>query len=109
MDFLGIGPLELIMILIVSLLAIGPADMVKTSRKVGKVYTQFKKSWNDVEDSVVKELTGDGKATEGLNGIAKAVSSMEEAIKKELSVDLLEQPAEKAEQKESSTPSSQPR
>lgn len=36
MDFLGIGPLELVFIFIVILLVLGPKDMIKTGGKVGK-------------------------------------------------------------------------
>ena len=36
MDFLGIGPLELIFILIIALIVLGPKDMVKTGRTIGK-------------------------------------------------------------------------
>lgn len=35
MDFLGIGPLELVFIFIVILLVLGPKDMIKTGGKVG--------------------------------------------------------------------------
>ncbi len=35
MDFLGVGPLELIFILIIALIVMGPKDMVKTGRTMG--------------------------------------------------------------------------
>ena len=37
MDILGIGPLELIVILIIILIVMGPKDIVKSSRTVGKI------------------------------------------------------------------------
>lgn len=36
MDILGIGPLELIFILIIALIVLGPSDMVKAGRTIGK-------------------------------------------------------------------------
>lgn len=36
MDILGVGPLELIFILIIALVVLGPSDMVKAGRTIGK-------------------------------------------------------------------------
>jgi Sec-independent protein translocase protein TatA len=36
MEFLGIGPLELVLILIVALIVLGPKDMVKAGRTIGR-------------------------------------------------------------------------
>jgi|GEM_PF-395807 len=36
MEFLGIGPLELFFILIIALIVLGPHDMVKAGRTIGK-------------------------------------------------------------------------
>jgi hypothetical protein len=36
MDFLGVGPLELLFILLIALIVLGPNDMVKTGRTLGK-------------------------------------------------------------------------
>lgn len=40
MDILGIGPLELLFILIIALIVLGPTDMVKAGRTVGKFLRQ---------------------------------------------------------------------
>jgi Sec-independent protein translocase protein TatA len=40
MDILGIGPLELIFILIIALIVLGPKDMVKAGRTLGKFLRQ---------------------------------------------------------------------
>jgi sec-independent protein translocase protein TatB len=37
MDFLGIGPLELVFILIIALIILGPKDMVKAGRTIGRL------------------------------------------------------------------------
>lgn len=40
MDILGIGPLELIFILIIALIILGPKDMVKAGKTIGKLLRQ---------------------------------------------------------------------
>ena len=44
MDFLGVGPLELIFVLIIALLIIGPNDIGKTARTIGKFLNRLYKS-----------------------------------------------------------------
>jgi len=50
MDFLGIGPLELFFIVIISLLVFGPSDMVKAGRTIGRYLRKLVKSplWQEV-------------------------------------------------------------
>jgi sec-independent protein translocase protein TatB len=36
MEFLGIGPMELVLILVVAIIVLGPKDMVKAGRTIGK-------------------------------------------------------------------------
>lgn len=40
MDILGIGPLELLFIIIIALIVLGPTDMVKAGRTIGKFLRQ---------------------------------------------------------------------
>ena len=40
MDILGIGPLEFIFILIIALIVLGPSDMVKAGRTIGRFLRQ---------------------------------------------------------------------
>ncbi len=44
MKFLGIGSLELILILIIAILVLGPDGMLKSARKVGQIIRDVKKS-----------------------------------------------------------------
>ena len=57
MDILGIGPLELIFILIIALIVLGPKDMAKAGRTIGSFLRQIVKSptWSAVQ-STSKEL-----------------------------------------------------
>lgn len=41
MEFLGVGPLELFFILIIALIILGPNDMVKAGRTIGKFLRQL--------------------------------------------------------------------
>lgn len=40
MDILGIGPLELIFIIIIALIVLGPKDMIKAGRSIGRFLRQ---------------------------------------------------------------------
>lgn len=50
MDFLGIGPAELILILLVIILVIGPKDIGKTARSIGRFLNRLYKSdeWHTI-------------------------------------------------------------
>jgi sec-independent protein translocase protein TatB len=50
MDILGIGPLELIFILIIALIVLGPKDMVKAGQTIGKFLRQIVTSptWHSI-------------------------------------------------------------
>lgn len=44
MELLGIGPLELIFVLVIALIIIGPKDMGKTARSIGRFLNRLYKS-----------------------------------------------------------------
>ncbi len=51
MEFLGIGPLELLAILVIALVILGPKDMAKTGRTIGRFLRKIITSpeWNTVQ------------------------------------------------------------
>jgi Sec-independent protein translocase protein TatA len=53
MEFLGIGPLELFFILVIALIFLGPRDMVKTGRTMGKYLRKIVMSptWRTVQQT----------------------------------------------------------
>ena len=57
MDLLGIGPLELLLVLILVLLIFGPEDLAKSGKKIGSFLNQVIKSdtWKAVR-SISKEI-----------------------------------------------------
>jgi len=83
MNFLGIGTLELAMIVLIALMLIGPVDMVRFARKAGEFLRQVKQSeiWQSVQGSrrtmnrVGRELIG---GTEGdLDSIRRELSKVD--------------------------------
>lgn len=56
MDFFGIGPLEIILILIVGLLIFGPQKLPQIGRDVGKALRSFKKASMDITAEIEKEM-----------------------------------------------------
>jgi Sec-independent protein translocase protein TatA len=44
MDFLGIGPLELVIVFIIILLILGPKEMVKTGKTIGEIFRKISRS-----------------------------------------------------------------
>jgi TatA/E family protein of Tat protein translocase len=56
MDFLGIGPMEIILILIIGLLIFGPEKLPQIGRDLGKTLRSFKKATTDISVEVSREL-----------------------------------------------------
>ena len=56
MDFFGIGPLELILILIIGLLIFGPQKLPQIGREVGKALLSLKKASMDLTTGIEKEM-----------------------------------------------------
>jgi Sec-independent protein translocase protein TatA len=53
MEFLGIGPLELVFIILLAIIIFGPKDIVKTSKTVGKSLNKFVRSdtWRTINQT----------------------------------------------------------
>ena len=53
MEFLGIGPLELLLIIVIAIIVLGPKGMVKAAREMGVLIRKVAKSplWRDVMDT----------------------------------------------------------
>ena len=56
MDLMGVGTAEVLMILLVALLVIGPNKVVEFGRTMGKIVRTVKKASFDVTSSLTKEL-----------------------------------------------------
>jgi len=53
MEFLGIGPLELLLILLLALIILGPKDLEKTAKSIGKELNRLVRSdtWKTVTEA----------------------------------------------------------
>lgn len=67
MNFLGIGPLEIIVVLIIALIVLGPERMLDAARMLGRLVRDAKEVARQVPRVVVEEddvkIVSDGKAT----------------------------------------------
>ncbi|MEI7989619.1 MAG: hypothetical protein WCI88_11330, partial [Chloroflexota bacterium] len=54
MEFLGIGPMELLFIILIALVLLGPKDMIKAARVIGEFITKVVRSdyWADIQQSM---------------------------------------------------------
>jgi Sec-independent protein translocase protein TatA len=50
MDFLGIGPVELLTVALVAFLFLGPARMMEVARSLGKIVQEVKRTTGDIPD-----------------------------------------------------------
>ena len=57
----GIGTSELILILVLALLVIGPKELPRIGREVGSVFRNFQKAADDVKESITREIDIVGK------------------------------------------------
>ena len=60
----GIGTPELILILVVALLIIGPKELPKIGRELGRAFRSFQRAADDVKDSITREIEDAGREAE---------------------------------------------
>ncbi|MBI2831262.1 MAG: twin-arginine translocase TatA/TatE family subunit [Chloroflexi bacterium] len=56
MDFLDVGAGELLLILIVALLVLGPGKIVEVARELGKIVRSIRKASSDFTTQITREL-----------------------------------------------------
>lgn len=56
MDFMSVGSSEILMILLVALLVVGPNKVVELSRTLGRMMRSIKKASSDLTTAVSREL-----------------------------------------------------
>ncbi len=61
MGFLDIGTGELVLILVIVLIVMGPGKIVEAGRTLGKMVRSLRKATSDLTTAVTKEIEGDGK------------------------------------------------
>ncbi len=53
----GLGPTELVVILVVALIVFGPKRLPEMGKSVGRALNEFKRATQDVEKEIRKEMT----------------------------------------------------
>jgi len=56
MGFFGIGTGEILIILVIALIIVGPHKLPELAKMLGKGFTEFKKAADDLKDSVTTEI-----------------------------------------------------
>ena len=56
MDFFGMGPLEILVIIVVALIVFGPHKLPEIARNVGKSINTFKRAASEITAEVTREL-----------------------------------------------------
>ena len=75
MDFMGIGPLELLLVLIIGFLLLGPEKLPAMAAKAGQLYRNFKKATFDLSKTITEDLSAEKKAiSDDLSSISKTIT-----------------------------------
>jgi Tat protein translocase TatB subunit len=56
MNFLGIGPFELLLVLVIATIVLGPERMARAGRMLGRLYAQYRTRWQRDVDDMTREL-----------------------------------------------------
>ena len=89
MEFLGVGPAELAVILVVALVFVGPerlpklaADIARTIREIRKYTSSLAEEFNEVVKDFEKDTEGERSAWKEIgDGLTGATKSMTEAVR----------------------------
>ena len=56
MSFLGIGPFELLLLLVIATVVLGPERMAQAGRTLGRLYARYRLRWQKDVDEMTREL-----------------------------------------------------
>ena len=89
MDFMGIGPLEVLLVLIIGFLLLGPDKLPGMAAKAGQLYRNFKKATFNLTKTITEDLSSEKKTiSEDLSSIRKSITEDLSSEKKTISEDL---------------------
>jgi TatA/E family protein of Tat protein translocase len=75
MSFMGMGPLEILLILVLGFLFFGPEKLPQMAAKAGRLYRNFKKATFDLSKSISSEVEYDEKTIkEDLSEIGRSIA-----------------------------------
>jgi Tat protein translocase TatB subunit len=93
MDFFGIGPWEVVLILIVALLVVGPEKIPGIARTLGRTVRAIRRASSELTTAVTRELEAAEKAEKKPTAPRTAVESHSSGAGTPGPVDLKENPA----------------
>jgi len=93
MDLMGIGPLEILVVLLLAFLFLGPEKLPKMAAKAGRLYRNFKKASFDLSKTITEDLPNENKL---------------EDIKKTIVKDLIDEPKSENPKKTTEPPAPTP-
>lgn len=83
MEIFGIGPLELLLVLVISLLVFGPEKLPEVARNIGSLIGAIRRNADDLRESVEQQMgLEDGKAI--VEEINKATNEVTDSVKRDL-------------------------
>ena len=56
MNFLGVGPFEILLVLVIATIVLGPERMAQAGRTLGRLYAQYRLRWQKDVDEMTREL-----------------------------------------------------
>ena len=66
MDFMGIGPLEILVVLLLAFLFFGPEKLPEIAAKAGRVYRNIKQASFDLSRTIVSELPDENNSSKSM-------------------------------------------
>ena len=81
MDFLGMGPFEILLVLIIGSLFLGPEKLPAMAAKAGGWYRKLTKATSNLAKSLTEEISAEAKATSDLT---KSITNVTEEISTEV-------------------------
>ena len=74
MNFLGIGPLEIVIILILAFLFFGPKNLPGMAAKAGNLYRNFRKATFDLTKTITDDMASEKDIRDDLAAIGKTLT-----------------------------------
>jgi len=75
MDIFGIGPMELLVILILALIVLGPRQLPVAGRKLGRLMRDLRRMWIEVSTEFSRELSMD-EAMDDMRTVTDTINSI---------------------------------
>ncbi len=82
MTLFGIGPIELLVILVLALIVFGPNKLPEIARSLGKALSELRRTSQEVTNTVMRELDVDSEPEKAPKPPPKIPQSVQDAVRK---------------------------